>query len=294
MTEQTSHRPRRLPRSVRLALIVLVIGIGALNIWLHRYRLTWHLWGVASLFDSADVQRRRVELLEELRPVSLSNCEFARMGGPNDGGYLMCGNLLRGTQTAYSYGIDTEDNWGCDISRALGVPVHQYDCFSPTVVDCEGGVFRLNAECVGPRAEIVDGRRFDTIESQIARNGDSGRKMVVKMDVEGAEWQSVLAAPDSVLDGIDQMAMELHGVDDPIVLEGLRRLKKHFHIVSVHFNNYACNGWRFAPVPASAYQVLLVNKRVGVVGERPGRSPAPESLMAPDAPGGADCQLPSR
>jgi hypothetical protein len=30
----------------------------------------------------------------------------------------MCKNLLPGIQTAYSYGIGWEDNWGCDVSAA--------------------------------------------------------------------------------------------------------------------------------------------------------------------------------
>ena len=41
----------------------------------------------------------------------------------------MCANLIQGIQTLYSYGIDTEDNWGCQLSRELKVPVHQYRLF---------------------------------------------------------------------------------------------------------------------------------------------------------------------
>jgi hypothetical protein len=73
------------------------------------------------------------------------------------------------------------------------------------------------------------------------------------------------------------------------VLAGLRKLKQHFHLVAIHFNNYACTPDAH-PLPASAYQVLLVSKRIGVPGPpRPG-SPAPESLMAPDRPGAPACQ----
>jgi len=233
---------------------------------------------------------RRAEIVAELQPVTLSNCELTRMGGPNDGGYLMCKNLLPGIQTAYSYGIGWEDNWGCDVSAAHKVPVHQYDCFSPVALQCAGGVFQLNAECVGPKTETIDGRKFDTIANQMARNGDTGKKMVVKIDVEGAEWQSILATPDEVLAGIDQMPMELHGVDDPGVLEALRKLKTHFYLLSVHFNNWSCDG-RLAPMKAWAYQVLFVNKRLGVVGPQPAGSATVESLLAPDAPKQPDCQF---
>jgi hypothetical protein len=40
------------------------------------------------------VQQAREGLFAELQPVKLANCELARFGEPNDGGYLACRNLL--------------------------------------------------------------------------------------------------------------------------------------------------------------------------------------------------------
>lgn len=48
---------------------------------------------------------RRQALLEDLQPVALANCELKRFGESNDGGYLLCANLLKDVQAAYSYGI---------------------------------------------------------------------------------------------------------------------------------------------------------------------------------------------
>lgn len=235
----------------------------------------------------------RAALVAELQTVTLRNCQLARIGGPNEGGYLMCANLIAGLESAYSYGIGGDDSWGCAVSRTHRVPVHQYDCFEPTKVQCPGAIFHLNAECVGPRTEQKDGRPFETLARHLARNGDAGRRVVVKMDVEGAEWDTILATPDDVLAAIDQMPMELHGLDEPGVLAGLRKLKTHFHLVSVHFNNQSCTAGA-KPLPASAYQVLLVNKRIGIVGPPPPGSPTPESLMAPDDPTIPDCQTIAR
>jgi hypothetical protein len=234
--------------------------------------------------------RIRAELAAELRPVTLSNCDLARIGAPNDGGYLMCANLMAGVESAYSYGIGGEDAWGCAVSRAHKVPVHQYDCFELPSVSCTGAIVRPNAECVGPTPGVIEGRRFDTVANQIARNGDRGRRLVVKMDVEGAEWDTILATPDEVLGAIDQMPMELHGVEEPRVLAVVRKLKTHFHLVAVHFNNMACTADAH-PLPAIAYQVLWVNKRVGIPGPPAPGSPTPESLMAPDNPKNPDCQI---
>ena len=228
-------------------------------------------------------------MFDELQPVVLKNCELKRFGSPNDGGYLMCDNLSKGIESAYSYGVGPDDNFGCDVSKRYDVPVHQYDCFNPARPVCEGGVFVFHDECIGPESKRSAVPVFDTLQNQIELNQDGGKRLIVKMDIEGAEWESLRAAPDAVLERIDQLPMELHGVDDPRNIEVIRRLKQHFHLVNLHFNNQACSA-ASAPLPAWAFQVLWVNKRLGVV-DPSAPVPAPYSeLNTPDA-GGPDCQL---
>ena len=234
----------------------------------------------------------REALLAELVTVTLKNCTLKRYGSADDGGYLMCENLVQGVQAAYSYGIGSEDNWGCQVSRQFGVNVHQYDCFVDKAPPCEGGRFVFHKECVGARRDTIESRRFDTIAAQIAANGDTGKRLLVKIDIEGAEWESLLATPDDVLERIDQIPMELHGPNDPNALKVIRRLKGKFHLVNLHFNNYSCTP-AAAPLPGLVFQVLWVNKRIGVLDPQ-GPSPAAMSpLNAPDAPHRRDCQLPT-
>lgn len=38
-------------------------------------------------------------------PVPLRNCTLERIGKHNDGGYLVCANLLGNVRSAYSYGV---------------------------------------------------------------------------------------------------------------------------------------------------------------------------------------------
>jgi hypothetical protein len=228
-------------------------------------------------------------LLEELQPVQLTNCELARYGEPHDGGYLMCANLLGDVEAGYSYGISGYDQWGCDISTSLGVRVHQYDCFDTRQTSCPTGDLAFHAECVAGATFVdADGRPFDTLERQFARNGDSIRQLVVKMDVEGAEWDSLAALPEPLFDRIDQLAMELHGVHEERFLAVVRRLKQHFHLVNVHYNNHACDP-SAAPLPAWAVEVLFVSKRLGTL-DPSGRRPEPSPLNTPVNPALPDCQ----
>lgn len=243
---------------------------------------------------------RRQALFDLLQPVALANCQLERFGEANDGGYLMCANLLGGVQAGYSYGISGYDQWGCDLSTRLKVAVHQYDCFDTTRPACPTGETIFHAECVGEAAGLLDGRSFDTVSRQLAANGDQSRRVALKMDVEGAEWRSLLVAPDDLLARIDQLAIEFHWAQDDqgfwrheaLHLAVIERLKQFFEIAHLHFNNASCIEG-LEPFPTWAYEVLFVNKRLAVV-DPAGKVTAPHPLDAPNIPSMPDCQPPSR
>src|SRR5438093_2016603 len=247
---------------------------------------------ITGLARRAAGRKLREAILAELQPVVLKNCTFARFGSANDGGYLMCEDLIEPLDAAYSYGVGPNDDWGCEVSRRYRVPVHQYDCFDPARPTCNGGTFVFHDECAGDRTGYRESRFFDTLENQIKRNPDAvgSRQLIIKMDIEGAEWDSLLAAPEELLASIPQITMEMHGYDNPKIVEVIRKLKRNFYLVNLHFNNWSCTS-RAAPLPAWAYQPHWVNKRIGVPNTA-APFPAPvSSLNAPDSPTSPDCQL---
>jgi len=232
---------------------------------------------------------RRV-LFAQLQPVPLANCSLARFGHPHDGGYLMCANLLTGVRAAYSYGIDGRDEWGCDIGSALGVPVHEYDCFVSTKPVCPNAKLVFHDECIGKTGTDARSRAFDTMERQLARNGDRGARLAVKMDIEGAEWRVLLETPDDVLARIDQLVVEFHGFDEAHYVSTLRRLKRFFVVAHVHFNNHSCVSGA-QPFPALAYEVLLVNRQLAAAGPLPTGARVATTPGSPNRPDLPDCQV---
>jgi hypothetical protein len=110
------------------------------------------------------------------------------------------------------------------------------------------------------------------MQNQFAKNGDASKRLVVKMDVEGAEWDSLLHAPDETLQRIDQLAIELHYINEARFLKVVQRLKQFFHIAYLHFNNWSC-AEGLDPFPAWAYEVLFVSKRLAAVDATQARPP---------------------
>jgi hypothetical protein len=133
-----------------------------------------------------------------------------------------------------------------------------------------------------------DGRQFDTITSQLTKNGDAERRVIVKIDVEGAEWESFEALPDDVLQRIDQLIVEFHGVEVDRSVPVVQRLKKFFHVAHLHANNASCDSSQ-APFTSWAYEVTFVSRRLDTVtAARAVRLPHP--LDARNNPHVADCQ----
>ena len=234
-------------------------------------------------------EMRRQLLFDDLQPVKLSNCVLERFGESNDGGYLLCANLLKDVKAGYSYGISGYDQWGCDISQRLTIPVHQYDCFDLKRPACPGGKTIFHEECVAGVAKTEENRRYDTMATQLAANGDGANRVVMKMDVEGAEWESFLSAPEELFERIDQLAIEFHGIDEDRFRTAISRLKRHFHIVNLHYNNHTCNTGK-PPFPAAIYEVLFVSKRIGVL-DPAGKAEFPNPLDRPNNPTVPDCQV---
>ena len=123
---------------------------------------------------------------------------------------------------------------------------------------------------------------------------------MLKIDVEGAEWDSLLSAPDEILEQIDQMAVEFHWmedehfrwVQDDKYLRVVQRLKQFFEVAHIHFNNASCVG-DLAPFPTWAYEVLFVSKRLAVV-DPSRKAGGLHPLDAPNNPSFADCQPSAR
>src|SRR5205814_2116708 len=106
-------------------------------------------------------------------------------------------------------------------SESASLVKHRSISLSFFIVALALGALVVHHECVGDRTGSRASRFFDTLENQIRKNGgapESAQRVIIKMDIEGAEWDAFLATPDELLASIPQISMEMHGYDDPKIV----------------------------------------------------------------------------
>jgi hypothetical protein len=85
--------------------------------------------------------------------------------------------------------------------------------------------------------------------------------------------------------------MEIHGTDQQ-TLQMVRKLKQTFYLNHLHYNNNACAELKYSPLPAGAFQVLFVNKRIGILDPSKPVAVLPHPLDAPDWGLRGECPIP--
>lgn len=181
------------------------------------------------------------EIVALLRPMDAIGFNLVRKGRPYDGGYVM---LNAGLECApvYSIGISDDVSWDSDMA-ALGCDVFQYDHTVP-FLPAQNPKFHFARIGLGV-ADTTDGV-FRSLASMLASNGHSDRHdVILKMDIENAEWDVLESASDTILNQFSQIIIELHELTCrensqrmAQITRVLRRLASIHQPVHVHANNF--------------------------------------------------------
>lgn len=153
-------------------------------------------------------------LLRSFRPCAECK-QHRRYGEGNDGGYVMCDDdmVLGQIKGAYSYGINGFDGWGNAVSEKFKIPVFEYDCTNPKVPQkCPSCDLRFNLECINSHSASPKAK-FGTLSQHFQRNGHNGTSpasLLMKIDVEGAEWPVFAEEPAENLKKFREIIVEFH------------------------------------------------------------------------------------
>ncbi len=187
-----------------------------------------HLHSVKSLIHVKDI-------------VDLS---YERVGPDTDGGYVMVKGLkLKDTEKiAYSFGIGAEPGW--DLAMAeRGYEVYMYDhTLDPSALKFS------NSHChffpIGVCGNIAMDN-CQTLQALLQKNGhESQHNMILKMDIEGCEWEVLRDVPEEILSQFSQIILEMHEMTDLKIASSIKhvlgKIARTHEPVHIHANNCSC------------------------------------------------------
>ena len=177
-----------------------------------------------------------VELLALLRPQRAQGQRKVRVGSNRDGGYVMLDDF-RSVDAALSLGVGPEVSWDYAIAER-GIPVWQFD-HTVKALPREHPLFHFEPKRIVTQASSAC---EVTLKSLLEQLGE--KQLIVKMDIEGNEWDVLAPLDRSLLTGCRQLVVEFHNfmsVSDEDWCNRAQRtldsLTQDFGVVHVHANN---------------------------------------------------------
>lgn len=176
------------------------------------------------------------QLVQSLRPVK-TNFDLIRIGGANDGGYLVPNDLV-GITTCFSPGVDVTATFEKDLLKR-GIGSHLADA---SVDGAPDGLKPLSFT-----KKYLGGVSSDThmtLDRWVANNTKWDKDLLLQMDIEGSEYATIIATPALTLMRFRIIVLEVHHahawfspISWDIVNTFFKKLTKSHHVVHLHPNN---------------------------------------------------------
>jgi hypothetical protein len=203
-----------------------------------------------------------IDLLSYLTPRRSVRFSKIRLGRDGDGGYVLLDDFT-GVSAALSFGIAGDCSWDTAIAER-DIDVYQYDhtVDGPPTANARFRFFRK-------KIAAVSSDQAESLGSALAKLPSTAERLILKIDIEGAEWDVFDAATSEELARFAQIVGEFHdfeNVADPAWRDKAQRvlskLRSVFDIVHVHGNNFGpLNVVANVAIP-STLELTLVNRAI--------------------------------
>ena len=193
---------------------------------------------------------QRGKLLEELKVFNFPNSKRIRIGSDKDGGYVLLNSGLESINVVYSYGVGGNSDFETMFCEKFNTIARLYDHTVDSAA-LKRDFLHFKKEGVGEKKT----KDRNTIESHVSENADHKKQLILKMDIDGGEWDTLLHSPDSVLGLFNQIVIEVHGMGTDLSeslnggevyeasldkkIKVLKKINNLFYLFHVHANNYS-------------------------------------------------------
>ncbi len=178
------------------------------------------------------------EIHELLHLAKIDGVSLIRIGRVNDGGYIMSDDFDHDDKIAYSFGICDDVSWDKDMA-SRGYDVFMYD---HTINGLPEENPRFHWSKLGIADGYIQNDMLKTLDDLIkANHHEDKHNMILKMDVEKAEWGFFEMVSSETLSRFSQILIEFHGINEPNlqarILAALRKLNMTHKPVHIHGQN---------------------------------------------------------
>ena len=182
----------------------------------------------------------------------------SRVGGKQDGGYVIPVQD-HSDKILYSFGVGKDVSF--DIAMVqLGYTSYLYD---HTVKRLPQKNEMLIFHRLGVASENTKNLR--TIKCFLKKYGHENRKITLKMDIEGAEWDILSRIDENVLCSFDKIIIEYHDLLDSKksdqIVSSLSKINKYFAAIHIHACNFGGVTYCGELVMPHYIQVSYVNRK---------------------------------
>lgn len=190
-----------------------------------------------------------IDLLTRLRPQDNGH-SLIRVGGPGDGGYLIPDDLL-GITELFSPGSNKLSNFEKEVAERW--QIKSFICDSIEEQPDDLSEFQdFTTAWVGP---FTDGEKLISLAQWVEAKSNSNGDLMLQMDIEGAEFQTLLAPSTELMRRFRIIVVELHFLEalknrwafEQIYSPFFEKILTDFDVVHVHPNN-CCGTWNFGDI----------------------------------------------
>ena len=210
------------------------------------------------------MQSRAINIIKHLSAMDVCGLSLVRVGRNNDGGYVMA-NEFDKYSAAYSFGISDDVSWDMDVAQR-GIDTFMYDHTIDGLPEENEHFKFFKMGICGVECKENNLKTFCDILT--ANNHLSSKTLVLKIDVEGAEWDAFNTTSSDIIDNFSQIVVEFHGVNNirddskyQKMLSVFKKLNSTHQVIHVHANNYGSYSI-IAGVPLpETFEVTYIRKR---------------------------------
>ncbi len=168
--------------------------------------------------------------------------QLRRIGREYDGGYVIPEVAMHSADVVIGYGIGSDISFEESTTAIYGKPSYGFDC-TCTPIQTRYKECQFISSCIVSKEFVEQSASMEPFDRHLDRIGARDKKMFIKMDIEGNEYDTV---PDILQHAcnVTGIVLELHFEElkqVPQALHLLQALNQNFLLVHVHGNNGSSN-----------------------------------------------------